>query len=242
MAEAELHFCRVRQKDSHEPFMDPTADIVEVVNQAFKEIPVLFKDVLQEEEIDYLRSITKVMSTRVEEDKAPLDEQLGAFFGALNKIHYCKRHKIIESFALYILCRYMLQLRRDGQVDKDDRERMRASSSLLALLSYLNQDTAKAVKEQVKKEVVDYMTDPTVTVRTVDAVCIEDNSKTVNDIKDLAASAMGATGSNKWEDVARACDKYVTEAEKDSDKVIAAALAYPDYSTPYFELGVTDDR
>lgn len=239
MKETALHFCRLRHKDSKEPFMDPTADIVEVVHQAFKEIPVFFKDVLQEEDIDYLKSITKVLITRLEEDTAPLDEQFNDFLEAFNKLD--KKQVIIGYFALYIFSRYMLQHRRDGIVDKKDRELIRASSALMSLMLSVNEDTYKEIKKEISDKIVKYIEEPIQTVTTVDAVCIEDEDKNIEDIKDIAAAAVGATGSTKWSDVAAACDKYVTETKSTTDKDIAVALAYPDYKCPYFELGVTNE-
>lgn len=242
MSESVLHFCRLRHKDSKEPFLDPTADIVEVVHQAFKEIPVVLKDVLSEEDIDYIRSITKVLVTRLEEDRAPVDTQLRAFTEAFNKLGQEKTNLLMRYFSVYIFCRYMLQHRRDGQVDKKDREAIRSSSALLSILPYTDKDTYDKVKEGLKQSIKEYIDTVYTTVNTVDALCIEDESKTIKDIKDLAASEMGATGNTSWESVAAACDKYILETSKDGEKEIAISLAYPDYTSPYYELGVTNER
>ena len=82
MEREHLHFIRLRKKDSTEPFCDPMADIKQVVQQAFKELPVLYRELFKneekgnEEKADYLKAYLKVFTTRLEEDKTPLLQQL----------------------------------------------------------------------------------------------------------------------------------------------------------------------
>jgi len=77
------------------------------------------------------------------------------------------------------------------------------------------------------------------TIQGVDALCIEDANKTVKDIKALVAWHFNPGAD--WKTTAKLCDTYVQQAEGNSEKDIAAALAYPDYESPYFEMETEND-
>ena len=80
MKDKKMHFIRLRTKNSQEPFVDPMSDIKVVMKQLFKELPHAFELVFGEsDKVDYLKAYFKVFLTRLEEDRAPLDEQLLLF-------------------------------------------------------------------------------------------------------------------------------------------------------------------
>ena len=235
---AQLHFVRLRHKDSQDPFCDPMADIKNVVQQAFIDGPLLFKNILSEEQIDYLRAYLKVFQTRLAEDKTPLAVQMKIFMKAM-KSKFSKREldMMLKIFAQYILCIYAMHERRDGAVDAAYRSKFRAAGGLLTLLGSLSEDTRNKVLKEFNESL--YLNSEDAKGGVVDAVCFEDKARTIADIKDLAASSMGATGDQSWSAVAKACDEAVARTEN-TDKSVAFSLAYPDYDTPYFEVTVDD--
>ena len=86
-SKSELHFVRIREKDSKEPFCDPYADIKFVVTSFLKELPNLYHLALNpsNEKVDYLKACLKVFLTRLEEDPQPVKEQLHTFQTAMKK-------------------------------------------------------------------------------------------------------------------------------------------------------------
>lgn len=231
----ELHFVRVRHKDTSDPFCDPMADIKVVVAQAFAEAPHLYEKVFgDKDKAAYLKAILKVLLTRMEEDPAPLDEQLKTFEDVFEE-YFTKEEKtlLIDSFAKYIFFAFALHYRRDASVDNNQRSAVRAASALLTLRQLLDSKTYEEMKEQLRGA-KEHMENTTITVNSVDAVCVE-KDLVLKDIKDTACILIGEAG-DKWEEIASACDQYVVNAT-DTDKAVSVALAYPDYNTPYFEVG-----
>lgn len=236
-SKSELHFVRIREKDSKEPFCDPYADIKFVVTSFLKELPNLYHLALNpsNEKVDYLKACLKVFLTRLEEDPQPVKEQLHTFQTAMKKAFTPDELLFFgEEFLSYVFCTFVLHYRRDAKVDRPTA--MRLASLLLTLSGSIAPDMWAAMLNGMQEDLKDKLECAASHLEEVRAECVEDPTKSIPDIKDLAAQAMGATGSQKWEDVAAACDKYVQEAAADGDKVIAAALAYPDYPTPYFEV------
>lgn len=244
MADNKLHFLRLRRKDSTEPFCDPMADIKQVVQQAFKDLPVLYKEVFKDEEkaneekADYLKAYLKVFITRLEEDKTPLLKQLDDFTGAMQSKFTKEELALFEQMlGRYVLHTFALYERRDGSVDAKERGAIRAAGAVLELKQLLPEELFKQVLEalpEASKQLQHFDN----TVSTVDALCVEDASKTIKNIKDVVAWHFNS--GHTWEETAKACDSYVQTADNITDKEIAAALAYPDYKSPYFEIEVED--
>ena len=234
---SELHFVRIRQRDSKDPFCDPAADIKAVAVAFAAELPRLYQLAFNppEEKIDYLRSCLKVFQTRLAEDYAPMQQQMEDFEKAMRKVFTAQElWFFLSMFARYALVTAAMHYRRDAKVDKPDAFRM--SAVLLSLSNMIPADCWSQITSKLPERVSKYLTGIPETVPSVSARCVEDESKSIPDIKDIAAQAMGATGDQSWEEIAAACDKYVVEhPEDDSDKAMAIALAYPDYETPYFE-------
>ena len=240
MENNKLHFLRLRRKDSTEPFCDPMADIKVVVQQAFKELPVLYKELFKDEQkADYLKAYLKVFVTRLEEDRTPLLEQLVDFAGAMKSKFSDKELVFFEQMlGKYVLCSFALYQRRDGAVDAKERGAVRAASALLAMQELLSKETLERIRQELpdaNKQLERFDS----TVSTVDALCVEDKNKTVNNIKDLVAWHMSADNRG-WKETAKACDQYISGATDTTAKEIAASLAYPDYDSPYFEIEVED--
>jgi hypothetical protein len=232
----ELHWVRVRHKDSNEAFVDPMADIKVVVQQAFKEAPHFFAAQGNTEQAERLRQILKVFVTKLEEDATPVDQILKEF----NKVLMTEMKEMavdaIFAFAMYIISAFALHMRRDSAADKSDRNTFNSAAALLHLYSTeplikdLLQSSAKL--KDVNDNVYNFKGSPV-----VNAVCFEQDSKTIKDIKDIVASSLGATGDQSWEAVAKACDKFVADSVGTDEQKLAAALAYPTYDMPCFEAG-----
>lgn len=229
-----IHWVRVRHKDSNEAFIDPMADIKTVVQQAFKEAPHLMSAV-DTEKAERLRQILKVFVTKLEEDPTPVDTIIKDFQKVLITEFKEQSVDIIFAFAVYILSTFALHMRRDSAVDKADKNTFNSAAALLYL--YNMEPGVKALvagNEKLLKadnKVFEFKGSPV-----VDAVCFEQESKTLRDIKDVVAASMGATGDQGWEAVSAACDKFVVEGVGSDEQKLAAALAYPTYENPYFEV------
>lgn len=240
MEQKKLHFLRLRKKDSAEPFCDPFSDIKVVVQQAFKELPILYREICDDpQKVDYLKAYLKVFVTRLEEDPTPLVQQLDDFYLAMaDKFTKAELLFFERMLGVYILHAFALYQRRDGAVDAKERGAFRSVSAALAMKQQLSKETFEKVMEEVKgaKEVLNKFES---SVTAVDALCVEDEAKTVKNIKDLVAWDMEPGAS--WNEVAEACNTYVSKAEDVSDKTIAASLAYPDYKSPYFEIEVESE-
>lgn len=229
-----IHWVRVRHKDSNEAFIDPMADIKNVVQQAFKEAPHLLS-ATDPEKADRLRQILKVFITKLEEDPTPVDKILKDFQKVLITEFQEKAVDIIFAFAMYILSTFSLHMRRDSVADKEEKNAFNSASALLYLYTMepAVKDLIRANDKLLKdnKNVFEFKGSPV-----VNAVCFEQDSKTLKDIKDIVAMSMGATGDQSWEAVSAACDKFVTEGVGSEEQLVAASLAYPTYENPYFEV------
>lgn len=234
-----LHFLRLRNRNSGDPFCDPLADIKTVVQQMFREIPMLYKELFKDQEkTDLLKAYFKVFVTRIEEDAAPLNEQLDAFYKAMNKLLTKEEHIwLTEYISNYILSTFALHHRRDGAVDVKERMSMRSASAVLSLQTSLSKATMEKVLEELEGAAKFIKAAPPDV--TVDALCVEDGNKTIKNIKENVANLMSPGDS--WEDVAKACDSYAMNSI-DEEKAVSAALAYPDYKTPYFEVESDGNR
>ena len=154
-----MHFIRLRTKNSQEPFVDPMSDIKVVMKQLFKELPHAFELVFGEtDKVDYLKAYFKVLLTRLEEDKEPLDEQLMAFDDAIFKLLSDKERSWVHYYVFeYMLSTFALYERRDGAVDSKERGAIRASSALLAMREHLRPGTFEKVEMKgAKGKIVGY--------------------------------------------------------------------------------------
>ena len=238
--ETKLHFLRIRERSSKDPFVDPMADIKQVVEDFFRELPMLYKTALspEDEKVDYLRAYLKVFVTRLYEDSsvgmAEQLEQAKEAFAA--KFTAQELWFFARCFTEYVLTIYSMHVRRDGKVDVKERAAFRSGGLFFVLAGMTDpviwNDIIKAVPKKIAAELD---TAPQADL-CVDAMCVEDNSKSVRNIKELAAATMGATGTQTWDAVAAACDEYVRTSEADDDKSIAAAVAFPTYANPFFEV------
>lgn len=231
-----MHFIRLRTKNSQEPFVDPMSDIKVVMKQLFKELPHAFELVFGEtNKVDYLKAYFKVLLTRLEEDKAPLDEQLMAFDDAMFNLLSDKERSWVHYYVFeYMLSTFALYERRDGAVDSKERGAIRASSAMLAMREHLRPGTFEKIKKEMADMGAGFNSTPKEVL--VDALCVEDAKKTIKDVKEHVAGLImpGST----WEEAAKACDNYAVTSIESDDKAVAASLAYPDYSVPYFESEV----
>ena len=220
---AELHFCRLRKKDSNDEFLDPEADIKELMPKAFAVAEKHTGNYISEGDQIYFHNVIKVLETKILEDPAPLEEQLKQFRDAVDKLPKNVFTAFMRTVGMYLMACWMLHLRRDGQADKKGPRFAREAE---ALSLYGDMST-----------VVDYVVPP---VTEVDAVCVE-TDEVFHNIKDTATITVGASPRTSWEEAAAACDKYLETDPKDVEKVVAASLAYPTYEGPYFEVAVDAD-
>ena len=219
---AELHFCRLRKKDSNDEFLDPEADIKELMPKAFAVAERYTGKDMSEEDKMYLHNILKVLETRVLEDYAALSDQASDFFSAFAKLPKKSQAEFMQAVGMYLISCWMLHLRRDGQADSRG---PRFAAEVQALSIY---NSMPVLQEPLPLEI------------TVDAVCVETN-EIFHDIKDTASVTIGAAPGISWEEAAAACDKYLDKNPDDVEKVVAASLAYPTYKGPYFEVTVDAD-
>ena len=219
---AELHFCRLRKKDSNDEFLDPEADIKELMPKAFAAAEWYTGNFIDEKDKTYIHNITKVFETKILEDYSPLAEQAADFVAALGKLPTYISAAFAEAVGLYLISSWMLHLRRDGQAD---RKGPRFATESKALEIY---------KAMVPSP------DPLPPETTVDSICVE-TGDIFHDIKDTASVTVGAAPGTSWDEAAAACDKYLDKNPDDVEKVVAASLAYPTYKGPYFEVTVDAD-
>ena len=236
IADKKMHFLRMRTKNSQEPFVDPMSDIKVVMKQLFKELPIAFGMTFKDsDKVDYLKAYFKVFCTRLEEDRAPLDEQLDVFEVSLLELLTDEERNWLYYYTFeYMLATFALYERRDGAVDSRERGAIRAASALLAMREQLCPTLFERMKNDLAEAGKNFNKAPKDI--TVDALCVEDDKKTVKDIKEHVADLLmpGCT----WEEAAKACDNYALNSIESDDKAIAASLAYPDYKVPYFESEV----
>ena len=222
---AELHFCRLRKKDSNDEFLDPEADIKELMPKAFavaeKHLRTYIK-IEAQKDVDYLHSILKVLETRALEDYTPLARQAHEFDEAFNKLPRGARSMFMQNVGYYLVSCWLLHLRRDGQADKRS---PRFTTETQALNIYRAMEPGP---DMLPPDIL------------VDAICVETNQM-FHDIKDTASVTVGAAPGTSWDEAAAACDKYLDKNPDDVEKVVAASLAYPTYKGPYFEVTVNAD-
>ena len=236
IADKKMHFLRMRTKNSQEPFVDPLSDLKVVMKQLFKELPIAFGMTFKDsDKVDYLKAYFKILCTRLEEDRASLSEQLEAFEVALLELLSDTERNWVYYYTFeYMLATFALYERRDGAVDSKERGAIRAASALLAMREQLCPTTYARIQDDMAAAGMEFRNQPKDV--TVDALCIEDDKKTIKDIKEHVADLLmpGCT----WEEAAKACDRYAMNSIESDEKAIAASLAYPSYEVPYFESEV----
>ena len=232
----QLHFSRARAPHVQGPFVDPMADIKEVIEQSFQCLPLLFGKAFGDEKNDYLKAYLRVFQTRLAEDKAPMLEQLAIFEGAMKERFTKEELEFIRDYIFhFVMATYALHYRRDACTDMKDRQAMRATAGLLSLFGVAKKETLEAFDKELGEHTLQ-LKEELPSTACIDAHCIEDSNKTVRDIKGLVATLFepGCT----WEEAAKACDAYAQNAIEQNgikEQEVAAALAYPDYKYPYFE-------
>lgn len=238
---AELHFIRSRQKGSVEPFCDPMADVKELLDGFFTELPAIYKKVFNpdEDKFHMLKAIFKVFLTRLKEDRTSVLDQIKEFNEVINERYSKEEVKFFTTaFAHYMFISSVLFYRRDAKVDAKERKSLRMSSVAMTVASmFKSWDSLTKDNEHLKAAMADAPEEFTV----VDAICVEDTKFSINDIKNIVADAIGSSVEVSWKEIAEACDSYVVAAKEDTEEVVAAAIAYPDYNAPYFEVTKEDE-
>lgn len=224
---SDLHFVRLRRKDSTDSFLDPEADIKSIMPRALAYVEKVLAKQYPAEDVQHLHNCVKVLETRLLEDPTPLKEQVDLFRYAMRSIAYMEQD-LFHYLGKYFLYSWLLHMRRDGQAD--NRVPMFAEE---CLLSRDNKENLKKAEEILSKDKVKPVE--------ADAACVE-TGEVIRDIKDEVGYSIGADKDMTWDELADACDKYVEFGEGDENELIAASLAYPTYSKPYFELAVEDDK
>ena len=232
---SDLHFIRVRQKDSNDPFVDPEADIRNIFQRAVLDTAQLTK-LVDEDNAEYLMKVFAVMTTRLAEDKTKLTEQFKEFYTALDKAPTPLVRSFMENVGWWCALSYMLFSRRDSKLDAKDRKKMSASSAYLYLCDLLSEETKNKVEEELKDYLEDVLKEQQTDYQ-VDAVCAETGER-IQDIQNLVSSMFSA-GKLTWTEAANACDKYFEETD-DENIQIAAALAYPNYDKATFTVVKTE--
>ena len=231
----DLHFIRVRQKDSNDPFVDPEADIRNIFQRAVLDTTQVTR-LVDEDNAEYLMKVFAVMTTRLAEDKTKLTDQFKEFYTALNKVPTPLVRSFMENVGWWCALSYMLFSRRDSKLDARDKKKMSASSAYLYLCDLLSEDTKNKVEEELKDYLEDVLNNQQIDCQ-VDAVCAETGER-IQDIQNLVSNMFSA-GKLTWSEAADACDKYFEETD-DENIQIAAALAYPNYDKATFTVVKTE--
>ena len=241
MAETDtLHFMRVRSRDM-EVFLDPEADIKNIVPTAFAAVVQSFNELGQKEYADKLDAIYNIFCMRLDEDSASLITQINAFADAYSSLPAPVRAFAEALFFRYILNVFAMFQRRDGAADKTSASKIKNTAAML--ISHCDmQDVAGQLERLCAKASGKYdesvLTEDVLKLTrcSVSAVAAK---QTVHRIKDIAYKLVGGTPSDDWSTLCIKCDAFFRESAEhlqDTDAV-AVALAYPNYDIP--TTGVT---
>lgn len=223
---SDLHFVRLRRKDSADSFLDPEADIKNIMPRALAFVEKCLAKHNTDTDVQQFHNCVKVLETRLLEDPTPLKDQVALFEQALSCIAHMEP-EMFQQLGKYFFYSWIVHMRRDGQAD--NRVPVFAEE---CLLSRDNEEDLKKAKDILEKDKIKPVE--------ADAACVE-TGEIIRNIKDEIGYSIGAAKDMTWNELADACDKYVEFGEGDDKKLIAASLAYPTYSKPYFELSVEDE-
>lgn len=224
---SDLHFVRLRRKDSTDSFLDPEADVKSIMPRALAYVEKVLAKHYPADDVQHIHNCVKVLETRLLEDPTPLKEQVDLFCYAMMGVAEMEAD-LFHYLGKYFFYSWLLHMRRDGQAD--NRVPMFAEE---CLLSKDNAEDLKQAEEILGKDKIKPVE--------ADAACVE-TGEVIRDIKDEVGYSIGADKDMTWDQLADACDKYVEFGEGDEKQLIAASLAYPTYSKPYFELIVEDEK
>ena len=174
---SDLHFVRLRRKDSTDSFLDPEADIKSIMPRALAYVEKVLAKQYPAEDVQHLHNCVKVLETRLLEDPTPLKEQVALFEAAMLK---CEPLPLPLFYILgrYFFYSWILHMRRDGQAD--NRVPMFAEE---CLLSRDNTEDLKKAEEILGKDKIPRIE--------ADAACVE-TGEVIRDIKDEVGYSIGA--------------------------------------------------
>lgn len=244
MADAEetLHFMRVRSRDM-EVFLDPEADIKNIVPTAFAAVVQSFNELGQKEYADKLDAIYNIFCMRLDEDSSSLITQINEFADAYDALP-----QPVRMFAEALFFRYMLNVfamfqRRDGAADKADAVRIKNTAAMLMAHSDLSLVAAQLERLRAKtnNKYDDSVLSEDLMKLTRCSVSAVSAKQTVHRIKDIAYSLVGGTVYDDWSTLCTKCDRFFRESADtiSDDTAVAVALAYPNYDTPTTGVDVT---
>lgn len=236
-----LHFMRVRSRDM-ETFLDPEADIKNIVPTAFAAVVQGFNRLGYTEYADKLDALYNIFCIRLDEDSSSLITQINEFAEAYAGLPIQVQVMAEALFFRYILNIYAMFQRRDGAVDKLEATQVKNTAALM-----MSHCDLTAVEDSMKNMSSKY-------AKFDSAVADDDLSKltrcrvsacaaqqTVRNIKDIAYKLVGGSPDDDWSTLCRKCDLFFKESADtvSDDQAVAVALAYPNYDIPTTGVKVT---
>lgn len=243
-----LHFSRIRPMDVPR-FVDPQADIIEVVGRAISaaiaDIEIAAQKLgITEEDTAKLVGLLQVFSIRLRQDPASLVDQMTEFTAAFKAVPEKVTALFMQLFGYAILVQYALFMRRDAKFDNRDVLKIMPSTMLL-LNSFATLDTTQKVHQfaQYCSSMVRDVLDTVNAQKSVldqagvsalaplqDGTCIQ-----LPNIKAAAFKSVGGSASDSWQTLSQKC-AVMLQADKGTDREqVAAALAYPSYKYPFLD-------
>ena len=239
-----LHFTRIKSRGDSS-FYDPQSDIRVVLPTAVKMTQDLLMQVVPDmatkREFSYLAKCYAIYQIRLMEDRTDMLTQVAEFEQAMNKVKPSTRAIWYETLFTLMNAVYGLFSRRDAKTDGQDIRGMLNTAEQAALLSAVTPEQAADIKEQFRSKGMLYAESPNIDTNGY-AVCVE-TEEVIRNIKQLAHVFIDHSGSDKWNDLAAACDACFENPEtaKLDDKTqLAIALAYPSYEHPTLEVETED--
>ena len=239
-----FHWTRVRSKGDS-TFYDPQADIRKIMPTVVNmTLDVLMERLSNEERLaadfKYLSKCYSIYQIRLAEDSTNMVQQVNEFTNAISKASPVARYLWNEAMFTLLNAVYGLFSRRDSKTDGSDIRQMLNTAKIATLASVTDTMTAARISTAYKMR-GDLMEEALKIDQNGKAIC-EETKEFIENINQLARLYINHTGSDEWQDLAEACDKFFDsgEAIKLSDKQqLAIALAYPNYDNPYLTAEVT---
>jgi hypothetical protein len=240
-----LHFTRVKSRGDSS-FYDPQSDVRVVLPTAVKMTQDLLmqfvKDPALKQEFSYLAKCYAIYQIRLMEDSTDLVTQVREFEAAMEKVQPAVRAVWYETMFTLMNAVYGLFARRDAKTDGAEIRGMLNTAEIAALASVVSPEEAADINQKLRERGMLYAEHTKVDTNGY-AVCVE-TDEVIKNIKQLAHVFIDHQGSDKWNDLAAACDACFDDpntAKLDDKTQIAIALAYPSYEHPTLEVEATED-
>ena len=238
---AKWTYTRIRKRGEPD-WLDPNTDIRKlfpvVMLQAIDTIELSFPEDSQEyKDALYIQNCIHILQIRVLEDPASITDQVLMFMNAIQKVSPSVRVMWMRYVVFGLVTVYGLFCRRDSVTDKEALLNMRDYMTATMLEDVLSPNTMFKVKQEMWQRIatVQRSIDPDASV-----LCNE-TGEYIDNVKEIAAKAVGVVGGADWNSMAEACDTaFSTRSIKSDVEGIAVALAYPTYEQPTLTVSLNE--